>query len=137
MRVFLDTNIWISLFIGSGSCIDLVEYCRFEHSLLTSETVLKEVRSVLKAKFHYSHSEVELAISFIQKNAELTKDKPSSMKTNCRDKADEAILLSALAAKTTVIITGDQDLLALSGFEGIKILTPSQFWHYEKFQSAD
>lgn len=43
-----------------------------------------------------------------------------------RDPADQAVLLTLLAAKADYLITGDKDLLALAG--RYPILTPAEFW---------
>jgi putative PIN family toxin of toxin-antitoxin system len=43
------------------------------------------------------------------------------------DPDDNAILECALAAQAPLIVTGDKDLLRLSPFRGIRILTPAQF----------
>jgi uncharacterized protein len=43
-----------------------------------------------------------------------------------RDRADEAVLGTLLAAKADYLITGDKDLLALAG--RYPIVTPAKFW---------
>ena len=43
------------------------------------------------------------------------------------DPDDNRILDCALAARAAIIVSGDAHLLRLSGFEGIAILTPSNF----------
>jgi putative PIN family toxin of toxin-antitoxin system len=47
--------------------------------------------------------------------------------TTCRDQADDKILALALDGKATCIVTGDNDLLALDPFRGIRIQRPDQF----------
>ena len=44
-----------------------------------------------------------------------------------RDPSDNILLELAVSGEATHIITGDKDLLALSPFEGILILTPGEF----------
>ncbi|MBI5554298.1 MAG: putative toxin-antitoxin system toxin component, PIN family [Elusimicrobia bacterium] len=46
----------------------------------------------------------------------------------CRDKDDQMVLGTALAAETEVIITGDKDLIVLKHYKHIKIVTPRDFW---------
>jgi len=43
----------------------------------------------------------------------------------CRDPDDDAALACALAAHADLIVSGDDDLLILSTFEGIPIVTPA------------
>jgi predicted nucleic acid-binding protein len=45
----------------------------------------------------------------------------------CRDRNDDLVLATALAGKANVIVTGDNDLLVLKAFRGIRILSPRQF----------
>jgi putative PIN family toxin of toxin-antitoxin system len=45
----------------------------------------------------------------------------------CRDPKDNKFLELAFEAGATCIITGDKDLLVLNPFEGIQILTASEF----------
>lgn len=43
------------------------------------------------------------------------------------DPDDNIFLECALEAKAVVIVSGDDHLLKLQGFEGIKLLSPNQF----------
>ena len=45
----------------------------------------------------------------------------------CRDPKDDKFLDVALTGEAQLIVTGDQDLLALHPFHGIEILTPTAF----------
>ncbi|CAC5342364.1 nucleotide binding protein PINc [Planktothrix agardhii CCAP 1459/11A] len=45
----------------------------------------------------------------------------------CRDPKDDKILSLALSGKAEYIITGDQDLLILNLFQGVKIITIEEF----------
>jgi putative PIN family toxin of toxin-antitoxin system len=47
--------------------------------------------------------------------------------TVCRDPKDDKFLSLAVSGGATYIVTGDKDLLALDPFQGIRILTPSDF----------
>ena len=49
----------------------------------------------------------------------------------CRDPDDDVVLATALAGECAAIVTGDQDLLVLDPFKGIRVLTPSAFWKWE------
>ncbi len=46
---------------------------------------------------------------------------------SCRDAKDNHILALASVAKAAVIVTSDQDLLILNPWNGIPILSPSEF----------
>jgi predicted nucleic acid-binding protein len=49
----------------------------------------------------------------------------------CRDHDDDLVLATALAGECAAILTGDQDLLILDPFRGIRMLAPSAFWKWE------
>ena len=52
MKLFLDTNVWLSAVVFPGLCAELLlELDTQGHSLLTSDLVRAEVHSVLKRKF--------------------------------------------------------------------------------------
>ena len=43
----------------------------------------------------------------------------------CRDPADDKLLETALLGNADFLVSGDQDLLVMSPFHGIPILTPA------------
>ena len=45
----------------------------------------------------------------------------------CRDKSDDVVLATAVTGKADLIVTGDDDLLVLKEFRGIRILSPRGF----------
>ena len=45
----------------------------------------------------------------------------------CRDPKDNMVLECARNAEASLIVTGDKDLLTLGSFEGIHIVTASQY----------
>ncbi|HEV3061861.1 MAG TPA: putative toxin-antitoxin system toxin component, PIN family [Vicinamibacterales bacterium] len=49
----------------------------------------------------------------------------------CRDPDDDVVLATARAGECAAIISGDQDLLVLDPFRGIRVLAPPAFWKWE------
>ena len=49
----------------------------------------------------------------------------------CRDADDDLVLATARTGERAAILTGDQDLLVLDPFHGIRVLAPSGFWKWE------
>lgn len=52
---------------------------------------------------------------------------PAEPVRDCRDVADNSYLELALAARATVIVSGDKDLLVLDPWRGVRVLTSAQF----------
>lgn len=52
---------------------------------------------------------------------------PGELSPSCRDPRDDKFLALALAAQASVIVSSDDDLLALHPWRGIPILTPAEF----------
>jgi len=128
VKLVLDTNIFVSSFFYGGNPRKVLErsiegvddlYCSLE--------ILKELSLVMqRPKFNVP----TLQISFFIKEIEDISRHVTvsgSVKDQCRDKDDNKILECALEGKVLYIVTGDNDLLVLNEFEGIKIMTASQY----------
>ena len=125
MRLVLDTNVLIAAVVADGLCRDLVRRRLENHSLITSRTLLNELREKLEEKFVVKAKDIPF-LSVYEARAELVE--PAPLDANlCRDPDDVAVLATAIAGKADFIITGDQDLLVLSQHEGIPIVTPRQW----------
>lgn len=125
MRLVLDTNVLIAAVVADGLCRDLVRRRLENHSVITSRTLLNELREKLEEKFVVKAKDIPF-LSVYEARAELVE--PAPLDANlCRDPDDVAVLATAIAGKADFIITGDQDLLVLSQHEGIPIVTPRQW----------
>lgn len=133
IKAVVDTNVLVSGVISpKGSpakVIDLWQKRKFV--LVTSEEILKEFRRVLTypkiaGKYHLDEKKAnEYAkglFAFAQvcsptRKVSLVKDDPG----------DDKFIEAALAVGADFIISGDQHLLALREYEGVKILTAGEF----------
>ena len=52
---------------------------------------------------------------------------PTRQITACRDPDDNRVLEAAVAGQADVIVSGDEDLLVLDPFDGIRIVGPADF----------
>ena len=50
-----------------------------------------------------------------------------------RDVDDDNVLAAAIFEKVDCIVTGDKDLLIVKNYKNIKILSPRDFWSFEKY----
>ena len=132
MKIFADTNVWVSAFTARGLCADLLEVILADHQLMTGEFVLKELEGVLATKLNVPQNKVLDTLRFLQKHhVEPIPDQTSEIKV--RDEDDRWVLESALRAKADILVTGDNDLLVLSkNITRIKIISPRGFWEILK-----
>jgi uncharacterized protein len=115
----------------SGFCHELLEHCFLNHSLITSDFILQEVREKLVEKFKYSTETADLAVELFSSRMQMVI--PLALPTPVsRDADDDNILATAVAGNCECIITGDNDLLVLKEFEGIHIFSPRQFADHEE-----
>jgi putative PIN family toxin of toxin-antitoxin system len=131
MRLVLDTNVLIAALIARGVCMDLLEHCVLNHSLVTSEFILRELREHLVSKFAFSAEEADEAVAVLASQMEIVVPAALSEPV-CRDPEDDAILATAVAGRAQSIVTGDKDLLVLVRFGEIVIVAPAAFSDIEK-----
>ena len=128
MRLVLDTNVIIAAFGARGLCAELFEVCLSEHTILTSEYILKEVREKLLKKIYLPLPVVNEIIDYLREELEIVK--PERVEDSvCRDKEDLPVVGTATAGKAEYLITGDRELLRVKRYRDIRILELRQFWH--------
>ncbi len=125
MRLVIDTNVFIASAVADGFCRDLVRIRLRPHAIITSEPLLEELRRTLRTKFKADPDKLPLVAALCEEAEIVT---PVSLGERvCRDKDDDVVLATAVAGRAAVIVTGDDDLLALKKFRDIRILSPRQF----------
>ena len=128
MKVVLDTNVLISgIYFGGipGKILEAWGARRFQ--LLVSTEILQEYLNVAeRLADRYAGVEYESILGLIIQNAELVQPSklPEPVST---DPDDDKFLACALAGQSTTIVSGDSDLINVSGYCGIKVLTPKAF----------
>lgn len=133
MRLLLDTNVLIAALVARGTCSDLLEHCVRQHTIISSQPLLDELRDVLSRKFRQHPSDVRSAVRLFSETFVLVEPSPLEAPT-CRHHDDDVVLATALAGECVAIVSGDQDLLVLDPFHGIRVLAPSAFWQWEADQ---
>ena len=127
MNVSFDTNVLVSAVATRGLCADIVNAVLAEHQLIIGETVLRELRQVLRQKLRLPAAAVDEMEAFLRQNATVVMGAPV-IEAPMLDANDRAVLAEAVAGKSEVLVTGDQDLLAVASRVPIKILSPRGFW---------
>ena len=125
MKIVVDTNVLIAGVVAEGLCRDIVKRRLPACELFTSRALLAELAEKLHDKFDLSPTDLPF-LRIYEDQATVVKPKPLA-KPVCRDSDDDEVLATALAAKAEIILTGDDDLLVLKEFQGIRILSPRQF----------
>ncbi len=131
MRAVVDTNVLVSGLLWHGTPHDLLGHVRAGTlTLISSPSLLAEFEVVIgRAKFDViltrSNTSREHALAEVRQLAEIIEPPPLAVPV-CRDPDDDAILALALAAQADLIVSGDDDLLALGRHRDIPIVTPTQ-----------
>ena len=131
MRIVLDTNIVMSALLWRGTPYRLLQAVRqYPNIQLYSSTVLleeltdvfarpaagRQLAAIAKTARHVIADYIE-AIELAE---------PTHVPTVSRDPDDDHVLACALAARADCIVSGDKDLLVLSRYEDIPIVTAAQ-----------
>lgn len=130
MRVVLDTNVLISAILAPGRCADVLDHCSAEHVCFTSPELLDELQGKLLGKLRIGRAHAEEFLDALFNRFIIVQPLPLPAPVS-RDPDDDAVLATASAGNCDLIITGDRDLLELGTYEGIRIMTPGEFWASE------
>ena len=129
-KIVLDTNNLISA-IGwkKGNPRKIFEDCLFgKHNLIESPDLLREFLKVIKRpKFSFIYEEeIQTFVLNLLQMSELVepKNKIGIIKI---DPSDNIVLECAVEGKADYIISGDEHLLKLKEFRGIRIVTAAEF----------
>ena len=128
-RIVIDTNVLISALLNpNGTPRRVVDTVVESCILLESEACLKELETRLaKRKFqkYLSITDRSMFMTFLRNHSQLITVKHCT--EICSDSDDNKFLELSVSGQGKYLITGDKDLLVIGEYEGIKILTPSQF----------
>src|SRR4030042_825208 len=128
MKAVFDTNVLIAAFLTDGICTKLLTRARRrDFNLILCDGILQEFKRVLKKKFATSPHETSEALTILSEATQEILGQTDSIVPICRDLDDDLILACAKDAVADYIVTGDEDLLVLKNYEGIKITNPREF----------
>ena len=128
MRAVFDTNVLVAAFVAEGICSKLLLRGRKKQfHLIVCPVILQEFDRVLTKKFSATRNETRSALLIVSEAIHSVVRPTPLGQSVCRDPDDDAILACALEAKVDYLVTGDEDLLELKAFKGIRIVTPRDF----------
>ena len=141
IRAVIDTSILIRALIKpQGTVGPVLQGLRnADYQLLYSEPLLAELTDVLarprlRAKYGFTTEDIATVLSLILLRGEPVV--PARRVDVCRDPTDNMVLEAAVEGRADAIVSGDKDLLALSPFEAIPILSPATFLRLLKAQRS-
>ena len=126
MRVFFDTNVLVSAFLARGLCADLLRLVLTEHTLVTSEVVLAELRDVLSRKGRLPPQQIDAIETFLREQPVAPRP-TQTLELGLVDADDEWVVASAVLAEAELFVTGDQGVLACTN-PPLPLVNPRGCW---------
>ena len=132
LRFVFDTNVLVSaLLLKTSVPRQAFGRARAHGRFMISWPTLAELHEVLSRprfdKYVYEDERLQFLAAFVR-DAVLVEI--VEMVTDCRDPKDNKFLEVAVNGHATVLVSGDDDLLALHPFRGLPVLTPQAFLHF-------
>ena len=126
-KVVIDTNIYISAIFWGGKPREVVDLGRDENMLIfTSSDIEREIAEKLRTKFRLDEEETNQIISDFSTFTIPVKIK-KQIQAVLDDPDDDKFIECAVSCGADFIVSGDQHLLRIKEFAGIKILTAAEF----------
>lgn len=132
IHAVIDTSILIRAIIKPlGSVGPIITHLRDgDYQVVYSFPLLEEVVATLslpriRRKYHFTDNDITTVVALLLTRGLLVV--PERRIEVCRDPTDNMVLEAAVAGGAEYIVTGDEDLLVLGSFEGIRIVEPAEF----------
>jgi len=128
VKVVLDTNVFISGIFFTGPPYKILEGWRDARiQIVVSLDILQEYQRVGDTiASQFPDIDLQPIFELLMFNAEVV---PSENRAEpvCIDPDDDKFLACALTSGAEYIISGDKHLLRVSGYKGLKVLSPRRF----------
>jgi len=122
LKVFLDTNVWLSATVFAGLCEAILIECHQRDWLLTTKLVQSEAHEVLGRKFPHLPQSLAL-FDAIWSEATCVQDLDEPADDN-----DVRLVRAASLAGADVFVTGDKRVLTWGREGNTQILSPRDAW---------
>jgi len=130
MKIVFDTNVLIAAFIATGTCKDIFEYAVENYEVVLSPYILNELKDKLITKLGFSLDDFKEINDLLHRHVFIIREK--KVKLQFSDKKDIPILNLCLSVNADLLITGDKQIRKLNQIGSTVIITPSEFWEFEK-----
>lgn len=126
LRVVLDSNVLISAYVFGGKPeVILKQIIEEQIQGVTSPILIGEFLEVLRKKFSVVSPDILEIQNDIEELFEIVY--PRMLLRIQKDDDDNRVLEAAVEGKCNYIVTGDKELLELKTYQGIRIVTASEF----------
>ncbi len=130
MRLLLDTNVVASAMLWGGAPHLLLQAAHEKRvTLFTSTPLLAELTDILgRRKFEKKIEASKLSVDQLvdRYTALCTLVRPTPLSGIAPDPDDDVVIGTALSAKVDCIVTGDQPLLSVSTYQGVRLISVSE-----------
>jgi putative PIN family toxin of toxin-antitoxin system len=124
--VVVDSGVWISALHFGGKPLAALDHVFLSDQLAICDQIVMEIRAVLIRKFQWEDGEVRDVLDEYLSGA-LNIRVDGALHGVCRDPKDDMVLECAVNADAQLVVTGDNDLLAVEFFRNIRIVTPRTY----------
>lgn len=129
MRVIVDTNVFMSGIFWSGPPAKILKaWHDTKIDIVLSAEILDEyirVGNILSKK--YGEINIDNIIELLVMRSKIYNAIPLP-KPVCRDPNDDMFIACAIAANVKIIVSGDLDLLEISGYQNIHVMNPRKYY---------
>jgi putative PIN family toxin of toxin-antitoxin system len=126
MAVVFDSGVWISALKYGGVPFQALRSAFALDQIACCAEIRAEVERVMGAKFGWYREDTVIAMERFVDGRSNTRIS-GVVKGVCRDPNDDMVLECALVAGATHIVSGDSDLLILTSFSGISIVSARKY----------
>lgn len=133
IRAVIEANVLVSGLVSEGGPpSEIVDaWLEGRYTLITSPYMVEELVHVLsypriRDRLRLEKDELEAIVIALLAQAEVTAGQ-LSLAGVTRDPKDDAVVACAIEGGAEVIVSGDQDLLALGTYKRVEVMTPRQF----------
>ena len=128
MRLVVDTNVFVSAILKVNPLpFHVIAWVDQHGGLLKSSETERQLIDVLARPHIAAVTDPSYRADLMKMLSRAELVRIVERIAACRDPTDDKFLELAVNGRADLIVTGDADLLALSPFRGIPVITPAEF----------
>jgi uncharacterized protein len=123
--VVFDSGVWISALHFAGTPMAALDRVFLIDQLAVCDKIVMEIRTALE-KLQWETNEVQTVLEEYLSDA-LNIRVTGALAGVCRDPKDDMVLECAVNADAQLVVSGDNDLLAVKVFRNIRMASPRMY----------